>query len=249
MRARSVAAQPATDGEYNDRPLVFPGELARTRNGAMMRRSKPEEGVAQVKKPEVRDAILQAAFELFAEKGYANTSIAEIARRAGLSQSNTYVYFGSKLEILWAVMSPWLFRQFELLDLELSRIADPRTRLVRLLTALWGDIPTASNNLASNLIQGLALCQPDDNYNRELLRFLESRLTRMLSDCLPPERQHLLEEDDAFAHLAYMAFDGFVLGARLKGRSERLPAIVQMTADMLLGEAAATPRPQADAAD
>ena len=197
--------------------------------------------MAQVKKAEVRDAILQAAFELFSEKGYARTSVAEIARRAGLSQSNTYVYFGSKLDILWAVMSPWLFRQFELLDLELSRIADPRTRLERLLTALWGDIPTADNNLAAHLIQGLALCGPEDSYNRELLRFLESRLTRMLADCLPPDRRHLLEGDDAFAHLAYMAFDGFVLGAKLKGRSERLGAIVQMTADMLLGEIAEAP--------
>jgi hypothetical protein len=68
-----------------------------------------------------------------------------------------------------------------------------------------------------------------------LLRFLEARLTHALRDCLPPERAHLLDGDDAFAHLAFMAFDGFVLGARIKGRSERLPQIVRLTADMLLG--------------
>jgi AcrR family transcriptional regulator len=191
--------------------------------------------MAQVKKTEVRDAILQAAFELFSEKDYARTSIAEIAGRAGLSQSNIYVYFASKLDILWAVIAPWQYRQFELLDLELSRITDRRARLERLLAAIWGDIPEADNNLAVNLIQGLALSQPDDNYSRELLRFLEARLTRALRDCLPPERAHLLDGDDAFAHLAFMAFDGFVLGARIKGRSERLPQIVRLTADMLLG--------------
>jgi AcrR family transcriptional regulator len=192
--------------------------------------------MAQVKKPEVRDAILQAAFELLSEKDYARTSMAEIARRAGLSQSNIYVYFASKLDILWAVMSPWLFRQFKLLDLELARIADPRARLERLLTAMWYDIPTADNNLAVNLIQGLALCEPSDNYSRDLLRFLESRLTRALADSLPPDRRHLLHGDDAFAHLAFMAFDGFVLGVRLKGRSDRLAQIVRLTANMLLGE-------------
>jgi AcrR family transcriptional regulator len=191
--------------------------------------------MAQVKKTEVRDAILQAAFELFSEKDYARTSIAEIAGRAGLSQSNIYVYFASKLDILWAVIAPWQYRQFELLDLELSRITDRRARLERLLAAIWGDIPEADNNLAVNLIQGLALSQPDDNYSRELLRFLEARLTRALRDCLPPERAHLLDGDDAFAHLSFMAFDGFVLGARIKGRSERLPQIVRLTADMLLG--------------
>jgi AcrR family transcriptional regulator len=190
--------------------------------------------MAQVKKPEVRDAILQAAFDLFSEKDYASTSIAEIARRAGLSQSNIYVYFGSKLDILWAVMAPWQFRQFELLDLELARIPDPRARLERLLTAIWADIPAADNNLAANLVQGLALRQPDDNYSRDLLHFLEGRLTRALADCLPPERRHLLD-GDAFAHLAFMAFDGFVLGARMKDGSQRLPQIVRLVADMLLG--------------
>lgn len=192
--------------------------------------------MAQVKKTEVRDAILNAAFALFSEQDYASTTMAQIARRAGVSQSNLYVYFASKLDILWAVISPWLFRQFELLDLELPRIADPRARLERLLTALWGDIPTADNNLAVNLVQGLALARPDDNYSRDLLRFLEARLTRMLRDCMPPDRWPLLDHDDALAHLAFMAFDGFVLGARVKGRSERLPQIVQIASALLLGD-------------
>jgi AcrR family transcriptional regulator len=192
--------------------------------------------MAQVKKAEVRDAILDAAFAVFSERGYARTTVAQIARRAGVSQSNLYVYFGSKPDILWAVIAPWLFRQFELLDLDLARISDPRTRLERLLTALWGDIPAADNNLAVNLVQGLALTGPGDSYSRELLRFLEARLTRMLRDCLPPSRWHLLEGDDALAHLAFMAFDGFVLGTHLKGRSDRLGQIVRTTATLLLGD-------------
>ncbi|MCC6001807.1 MAG: TetR/AcrR family transcriptional regulator [Pararhodobacter sp.] len=190
--------------------------------------------MAQVKKTEVRDAILRAAFELFVEKDYARTTVAEIARRAGVSQSNIYVYFSSKLEILWAVMSPWLFRQFELLELELSHITEPQARIERLLMALWGDIPAADNCLAVNLIQGLALTQPGDRYSRDLLRFLETRVTRILRDSLPPERWHLLEGDDALAHLIFMAFDGFVLGARVKGRSERLPQIVRIKAALLM---------------
>lgn len=192
--------------------------------------------MAQVKKPEVRDAILQAAFELFSEKDYARTTVAEIARRAGLSQSNIYVYFGSKLEILWVVISPWLLRQFEILEHELVRIDDPRARVERMLTGIWGDIPAADNNLSVNLVQGLALSKPADNYSRDLLRFLETRLTGILKDCLPPDRWHLLEGDDALAHLMFMAFDGFVLGARIKGRSERLTQIVRLTAAMVLGD-------------
>lgn len=207
--------------------------------------------MAQVKKSEVRDAILAAAFDLFSEKDYARTTIAEIARRAGLSQSNIYVYFNSKLEILWAVMSPWLFRQFELLELELVHIDAPRARIERLLTALWRDIPLADNCLAVNLIQGLATSRPGDNYSRDLLRYLETRVTRILRECLPPERWHLLEGDDALSHLIFMAFDGFVLGAQVKGPPERLPQIVTVWVAMLMDgalPAAGTTRATPDSA-
>lgn len=194
--------------------------------------------MVQVKKQNVRDAILQAAFELFAEKDYASTSVSEIARRAGASPSNVYVYFPSKLAILWAVLRPWLFRQIELLELELQGIENPRKRIEHILTALWGDIPTRDNNLAINLIQGIALSTPSDRYSRDLLLFLEQRLTAMLREALPPARHDLLGKDDAFAHLAFMAFDGFVIGTRVKGRSARLDEAVRVTADMLMGETA-----------
>jgi hypothetical protein len=132
-------------------------------------------------------------------------------------------------------MSPWLFRQFELLDQELATIVDPRKRIETLFKTMWGVIPHADNNLAINLVQGLALSDQSDNYSRDLLRFLEGRVTRALAECLPEDRRHILQNDDAFAHLAFMAFDGFVLGARLKGHSERLPYIVDMVTDFLMG--------------
>lgn len=47
--------------------------------------------------------ILQAALELFAEKGFENTSISAIARRAGLSQGLMYNYFASKDALLLAI--------------------------------------------------------------------------------------------------------------------------------------------------
>ena len=51
--------------------------------------------MVQRKKPEVRDAILGAAFRLFAARGYAATMIADIAREAGVSPGTVYIYFRS----------------------------------------------------------------------------------------------------------------------------------------------------------
>ncbi|QZY51540.1 TetR/AcrR family transcriptional regulator [Leucobacter tenebrionis] len=50
-----------------------------------------------------REVLADAACELFLEQGYEATSIAEIARRAGVSRSSFFNYFAGKSEILWFV--------------------------------------------------------------------------------------------------------------------------------------------------
>src|SRR5690348_13769476 len=47
-----------------------------------------------------RQAILRAARELFAGKGYDDTTIAEIAQAAGVAVGTVYLYFENKHDIL-----------------------------------------------------------------------------------------------------------------------------------------------------
>ena len=49
--------------------------------------------MARQKSEQVRVAIMGAAERLFMEKGYIATTINSIARAAGTSQSNVYVYY------------------------------------------------------------------------------------------------------------------------------------------------------------
>ena len=46
------------------------------------------------------DEVLDAALDLFIEKGFAETRVEDIARRAGLSKGAVYLYFPSKVKIL-----------------------------------------------------------------------------------------------------------------------------------------------------
>jgi AcrR family transcriptional regulator len=46
-------------------------------------------------------ALEDAATELFLEQGYQNTSIDEIARRAGISRATFFNYFTTKSDVLW----------------------------------------------------------------------------------------------------------------------------------------------------
>ena len=51
-----------------------------------------------------REAILAAAAQLFAKKGFPGTSVAELAKACDTSKSLIYHYFPSKDDILYAVM-------------------------------------------------------------------------------------------------------------------------------------------------
>ncbi len=61
-------------------------------------------------KDERREEILDAAFELFAERGLHGASTEEIAKRAGISQPYVFRLFGTKKELFTAVVAR-CFRQ------------------------------------------------------------------------------------------------------------------------------------------
>src|SRR5829696_8026342 len=50
-----------------------------------------------------RRALLNAATQLFAERGYRNASVQAIGERAGVSRGSIFWHFGSKEGLLWAV--------------------------------------------------------------------------------------------------------------------------------------------------
>lgn len=49
-----------------------------------------------------RETLAEAACELFLERGYDATSIADITQRAGVSRSSFFNYFSSKSDVLWS---------------------------------------------------------------------------------------------------------------------------------------------------
>lgn len=48
-----------------------------------------------------REILEEAACELFLEQGYAETSVADITQRAGVSRNTFFNYIGSKSDLLW----------------------------------------------------------------------------------------------------------------------------------------------------
>jgi AcrR family transcriptional regulator len=62
----------------------------------------------QLQAEETKRRIARAARQLFAEQGYANTSIAAVAAAAGVAVRTVYAAFGTKQAILAAICDAWL---------------------------------------------------------------------------------------------------------------------------------------------
>jgi AcrR family transcriptional regulator len=167
--------------------------------------------MTQSKKADVRAAILEAAFRLFSERGYSETTLPQIAREAGISTANVYVYFRGKLDILFTLYGPWLGDQLDRIEARLARERDPARRIERLLLALWRDLPRASNGFANNVMQALSTSGTLGDYDPALRRLFERRVAGWLAVSLPGGKADASQA----ARVVLMAFDGFAMNARL----------------------------------
>lgn len=62
-----------------------------------------------------KEKILEAAMELFQERGYEKTSVSQIVGRAGMAQGTFYLYFKSKNALVSAIASKIFEEQLEVI--------------------------------------------------------------------------------------------------------------------------------------
>lgn len=169
--------------------------------------------MARVKNEQVRKAILEAAAKLFEEKGYIATTIGSIAKAAGTSQSNVYVYFSSKIEIAFAVFDPWMRAQIEALEARVLAEPDRMQRLNLLVRGFLEGIAGDRSGQTLTLVQALATARPTDNYSPDLLNWTMERTLEMMGACLPGTTP---AERRTLAQALILAFDGVALRQNLR---------------------------------
>ena len=90
-----------------------------------------------------RDAILRAAIDVFAERGFFSAQVADIARAAGVAAGTVYLYFKSKDDLLVSIFDRSMREGLTLGRAAVADLDDPRERLRRLarghLARLGGD--------------------------------------------------------------------------------------------------------------
>jgi AcrR family transcriptional regulator len=100
---------------------------------------------ADARRTDTRERILDTAAELFSERGYAGTSIRDIAERLDVTKAALYYHFASKAEILHALVDKPLesMRAVISQDLDVSTPEARRVYIVAVLEALTQCPPAA----------------------------------------------------------------------------------------------------------
>lgn len=91
------------------------------------------------KKQETRDKILKAAYDLFDEKGYDETSYTEIAERAGVGYGTIYSHFSSKENLLLEHYLELIYWQAERLKAMEDTQSNPLQRALDMIDLVWDD--------------------------------------------------------------------------------------------------------------
>ena len=90
-----------------------------------------------------RNAILRSATKVFAQKGFFNSKVADIAADAGIADGTVYLYFKSKDEILHSIFNEAMQKFISEGRSELSKVDSPVERLKKVaelhLKRLGGD--------------------------------------------------------------------------------------------------------------
>jgi AcrR family transcriptional regulator len=136
-------------------------------NGAVVNEEVPEVrplGKGPAKALATRTALIELAAELFAEQGYVETSIRDIARRGKVTSGAIYGHFRNKADLLAAAINERTADELEAQGRRISAEPD----YIETLTRLSADYPKR-RRLRALIVLGAAAAQTDEE-TRERLR-------------------------------------------------------------------------------
>jgi AcrR family transcriptional regulator len=153
--------------------------------------------------------ILKAARELFARKGYHNTTLEEIAQHAEFGKGTIYNYFGSKEELLYGIMDH-LTR--EMVALAQSSVGTPGGARAKLTAYAKGMIAySRANSDVFRLIMRETDCLKSEEFDANVKQM--RRHARRVGEIIagPIEEEIRAREIKSFDALKLAAlFDGMV---------------------------------------
>lgn len=124
--------------------------------------------------------LLQVAAEIFAEKGYHNTSIRDIARTADVSLSGLYYYFRSKEELLFMIQDRCFRTVMQGLKERLDGLDSPELRLRALV---YNHVHFFAQNMAAMRITAHEFDSLQGQYE-DRIQYLRRQYSEMCTEIL-----------------------------------------------------------------
>lgn len=179
---------------------------------------------------DTREKIVMAAMELFWEKGYASTSIADILKKAGANSGSLYHFFPAKQDLLVAVLDTYFHGiRPMLLNPAWEGVGDPVERIFVLL-ARYRQYLVDTDCVYGCPIGNLALeIHEPDPVVRERLAANFSAWTGAIEECLDAAGERLPSDLDrkALAQFVLTTMEGGVMQARTHRSLEAFDACVK----------------------
>lgn len=141
----------------------------------------------KARKAATRESLKRAGFDLFAESGFSETSIAAITRRAGVAHGTFYVHFPSKEALLDELLAAFNVGLVERLlpvwvqQPPLSMAARVR-RSADIFVDYWEDHRGFVEVYAQKLAHGMALVELRDGISPEVADLLTRQLATLARD-------------------------------------------------------------------
>lgn len=81
--------------------------------------------------------IIDAALDMFVQKGFAATKLSDVAREAGVSKGTVYLYFTSKEDLFRAVVQEIIIPEVEKAESRAAQFKGSQKELIKMLVRGW----------------------------------------------------------------------------------------------------------------
>jgi TetR/AcrR family transcriptional regulator, transcriptional repressor for nem operon len=164
-----------------------------------------------------RQRLISTAMQLFREKGYTATSVADLLKAADASSGSLYNFFPGKRELLLAVLEVYRDRMREtLLDPAWRGVSDPIEKIFRLL-AMYRQLLVETDGIYGCPVGSLALeLHAPDPTIRDQLGAYFTAWTDAIHECLIEAGSRLRGSVDrlGLAEFVLTTMEGAVMQAR-----------------------------------